>query len=725
MRIPSSVFAVGRYALALGVVAGSVALMSAPKNTEFTANDKAYYADPNTVNFVRPGLVITIQSATIAADNTISVTYKLTDPNGGVLDRLGVQTPGAVSVSFVAAYLPKGANEFWSYTTRVQTSPITKVSATQAGADSGGTTTANADGTYTYKFVTKAAAKGAVLPDLSLLHRIAAYGSRNLSDFDLGSFYDDAWFDFVPSGGTTTQQHDVVKTAICNACHDSGTGLNHGLAAHGGSRRSIEVCVVCHTSQSIDPDTGNSVAMDVMVHKIHAGPSLPSVIAGKPYQIIGNSQSLHDYSSVGYPATGSVLACTTCHSQTAGATQAKSYLTQPTRQACGSCHDDVNFATGLNHVNLPQVSDNQCASCHPPTGELEFDASITGAHTIAVNSKGISGIAVKILKVDNGVAGKAPLVSFTYKNLAGTPILPSSLTSASISFVMAGPTSDYGYTSFGTDVTTPGYVSETATTAMKCGTDGTCTYQFIHAIPAAAKGTFAIGVQSRATFTLMAGTAKQRTTTWGAKNDMFYFPVDGSALQARRVSVSQAKCEACHVSFGLHGNQRNQVEFCLICHNPSQGDQSQRPNAQVAADKTQPTQSVNMPWMIHRIHMGEQLAEVGASYTVVGNSGSHNDFSEVRYPVMGISGSTGNVQRCYMCHVNGAEAVLPTGKNPVKNASSPLDPAGAITSACTACHPSIPAFAHAVSNTDTKFGESCTICHGTGADFNATKVHAQ
>jgi hypothetical protein len=33
-----------------------------------------------------------------------------------------------------------------------------------------------------------------------------------------------------------------------------------------------------------------------MVHKIHAGPNLPSVKAGKPYVIIGNQQSVNDYS---------------------------------------------------------------------------------------------------------------------------------------------------------------------------------------------------------------------------------------------------------------------------------------------------------------------------------------------------------------------------------------------------------------------------------------------
>ena len=65
MRIPTSVFAVGRYALVLGLVTGSVLLMSAPKKTAFTPHDKAFYASEATVNFVRPGLVFKIISANI------------------------------------------------------------------------------------------------------------------------------------------------------------------------------------------------------------------------------------------------------------------------------------------------------------------------------------------------------------------------------------------------------------------------------------------------------------------------------------------------------------------------------------------------------------------------------------------------------------------------------------------------------------------------------------
>jgi hypothetical protein len=62
-------------ALILGLLVGvSTLYVEAQKKSTFTPQERAYYADPAVVAFVQPGLVITVVSATIASDGTISVT---------------------------------------------------------------------------------------------------------------------------------------------------------------------------------------------------------------------------------------------------------------------------------------------------------------------------------------------------------------------------------------------------------------------------------------------------------------------------------------------------------------------------------------------------------------------------------------------------------------------------------------------------------------------------
>jgi OmcA/MtrC family decaheme c-type cytochrome len=116
--------------------------------------------------------------------------------------------------------------------------------------------------------------------------------------------------------------------------------------------------------------------------------------------------------------------------------------------------------------------------------------------------------------------------------------------------------------------------------------------------------------------------------------------------------------------------------------------------------------------------------EFNNTYTIVGFGGSHNDFSDVRFPVMGDTGAVADTAKCYMCHVNNSETVFPIGKNPVADTQGKLNPAPATTSACTACHQNTSALAHAQAQTDPKFGESCDVCHASGAEFDVQKVHA-
>ena len=65
----------------------------------------------------KTGVVVKIQSAAIAKDGTITVRATIVDSDGIPLDRLGVATPGPVSMSFIAAYIPAGQTQYVSYTT--------------------------------------------------------------------------------------------------------------------------------------------------------------------------------------------------------------------------------------------------------------------------------------------------------------------------------------------------------------------------------------------------------------------------------------------------------------------------------------------------------------------------------------------------------------------------------------------------------------------------------
>jgi OmcA/MtrC family decaheme c-type cytochrome len=681
----------------------------------YNRNQKAAYLDPKVVEFIRPGFVVKINSASIAADGTITAVLTITDPAGMALDYTGINTPGVVSLSFTLGYIPNNGSQYVSYITAPSTGAAgtfvrpTSESPTSTAVPPGKLTSLG-NGQYQYVFGTKVPANF----DQTTSHRLATWGTRNMSAFNLPNEFASTWYDFVPNGSKLTKVRDVVATQACNQCHDQ-------LSAHGGTRRAVEVCVMCHTPAMIDSGTGQSVDFKVYIHKIHAGSSLPSVIAGGTYSVGGT-----DFSTVVYPAD--VRRCETCHNPKM-ATQANNYNTNPSAEACGACHDDVNFASGVNHAGGPQPDNSQCAMCHVPQGELEFDASVKGAHVIPTESSYLTGLNIAITKVSNNAAGQKPTVTLTLKDKNGAGI--AFPTGGSLSLTMTGPTSDYGNSNFGSDVTTKGYVTETVP-ATACDANGNCTYNFTHAIPADAKGTFAIGMESRRAETILPGTTKQQSVSYGAVNKVVYFSVDGSPVQNRRQVVAINNCNRCHVSLSLHGGLRNQTEYCVFCHNPSMSDFPTRPQASDPALKNAPNQGIAFPLMVHRIHTGENLQTMNRQYTIVGYGGSVNDFTDVRYPAMSPTGTTGDTRNCTMCHNTGTAYNLPMGKNAVADPQGPINPDPAITNACTACHATMPTASHAMANTS-GLGESCQACHsagtqgynGSGLDYGVDKVHAQ
>jgi OmcA/MtrC family decaheme c-type cytochrome len=699
-----------KWTLAALLLITSTVLVSSTQSP-FTQRDKAFYADEATINFVRPGLVFKILGHEIASDGTVKVRFRITDPKGVPLEREGINTPGPVSTSFILAYLPNDGDHWRAYTTRLKTStwpPTAGRQARQASADTGGSYQKVADGEYIYTFGTKLPANY----DKTATHAISLYGNRNLSEFELGVNYATDNYYFVPDGSAVKRVRQVITTDSCNKCHED-------LRFHGGSRKGMDNCILCHTPaytignlavQNTNPETGNTIDMTVMIHKIHMGANLPSVQAGKPYQFVGFGNALHDYSKVGMPSGASN--CQWCHEErNQKATHKNAWLTNPTRDACGSCHDNVNFATGEGHLGIIQISDRQCKNCHIPEGELDFDASIKGAHVLPQLSSLLRGAVATIERIENTAPGQRPRITFTLKDRQGKPMAISELLpgagNARLAFTLAGPTTDYG-AGIGTS-TTRGYVSEVVTATAVTGSPGLYTYTMTAAIPADAKGTWTIALEGRSHERILQGTLKEMAVQATIPNQVKYFSVDGSSVAPRRVVTTTATCNVCHARLWfLHGQNRDAIENCVICHNPSMTDAARRPAAQA------PPESINMATMIHRIHTGKDQPR---DYTIYGFGNIPHNYNHVAMPAPASAAS------CNLCHVNNshreAKGVLAT-VDP-RGWLNPMQPTAA---SCLGCHASQEAASHALAHTTT-LGESCGVCHGPGKTYSVDKVHAQ
>jgi len=634
-------------------------------------------ADQNLINFIRPGITVKIASAAIAQDGTITARVTIADPKGVPLDKDGIQTPGTVSLRFIAAYIPAGKKQYVSYTTTVLKATLnSNPSQTQAATDSGGTFKTNAVGDYTYTFATKAPSGY----DVTATHTIGVSAQRDLSEFITYAEWAETANDtvnFVPNGTAVKVIRSVVPTSACNQCHQP-------LFGHGGSRLTVEMCILCHTPQTINPDTQLTQDMNVLIHKIHMGENLPSVKAGTPYRI-WHRGAWSDFSEVAFPSgTNELKTCTVCHQN---APQAEQYATAPTRAACGSCHDDVNFATGVKHVDLPQVNDNLCTTCHTPTGELEFDASVKGAHTVANRSASLTGIVLKINSVTNAAPGQSPTVSFKVLDKSGNPIDIGKITY--IRAILSGPNVDYQYGSGG--IRTSEDPSKTP------GSGGNYTYTFTNKLPAAAAGSYTVSLQARNSVTLLAGTTKQTTATDWAVPVESYFTVDKSKTVSRRVVVTTAACSNCHYDLSfIHGASRANTQECAICHNPTLVDGTSKQNVSFAV-------------MVHSIHRGAELAN---PYTL----GSTN-YQSVGYP--------GDTRLCTGCHTANTYQVDNVGAvAPVATTGGIITPTvQPITAACMGCHDTKATAAHAISSTDPTFGESCVVCHGKSGFMPVDQVH--
>ena len=679
--------------------ASSPTLPTKPTASMFTQHDLEAFQSDEILAWVRPGVKIVVNSVVIGSDRKPVVDYNLTDSLDQPIDRLGKLTPGAVSVSFILSWYDPATRQYTSYITRTETAaaPSTTpgVKATQAATDSGGKTVDLATGHATYTF-------GNALPanfDQTKTHTLGMYATRPITDPFVKTYYANAEFNFRPDGQKVTDTWDKINMAAsCNNCHDP-------LSAHGGARRDVKLCVLCHQPQTVDADTGNTVDFKVMIHKIHDGANLPSVKGGKPYQIIGFGQSVVDFSTIVFPIGNEVTNCAFCHQGTDPKNvpaQSDVWFTKPSAVACGSCHDDVNFTTGANHPGGPQADDSACAKCHVPQGDLEFDASIKGAHTVPTKSAQLKGLKVSVVSATNLAPGKKPTVVLSVTNNDGSAVDGSKLDR--FAPIIAGNTTNYDFAQVFRETPTA------ANPATFDPTTGNTSYTFNNAVPATASGTWTVSADVYRNVKLARGDSTTATVAVreAAMNPIFNVAVTGG-LVPRRTVVQTQSCNVCHDQLGLHGGQRQNTQECVICHDPTL-------TAKVTSDPSGPQESVSFQRQIHRIHTGENLTQP----YVIGSS----NFNEVKFP--------GDTTDCAKCHT-GNSFTLPLAQTNIASVATLRDyfsPQGPATVACLGCHDNRDAAAHAYLNTVTFPGstvpaEACATCHGTGKDWDVARVHAK
>ncbi len=409
----------------------------------------------------------TITSATADSSGKVTVNFEVKDPANKAV--LGIKSIYAN----IAKLVPPPVDGTLSYTRWVPyLVRIQMVSGSDAGnwpkpdgtwayqgsRENNGTLTENGNGTYTYVFATNISnisfpdGGPAIAYERNLTHRVAimmggASGPTASAEFD-----------FVPDGSAVTTTRNIVETTACKSCH------GQGFAAHGGDRVTAGNCVTCHTTGMFDPQSGESLDFKVMIHKIHAGGELAS-IAGPDgivwdnpattvdesadnghYAIWGFNNTKFEWWKVEFPAV--IENCEKCH--TGSGAQVNNWKEVPSRAACGSCHDTIDFNADAGvsmHPGGLVTKDSQCSTCHPATGTINslIHPVVESHDWVADDQRNIPEFTVglSVSAPANGkyfVAGEAPKVTFTLTDAVDGGLVDHTALTSGASAVGCGTT---------------------------------------------------------------------------------------------------------------------------------------------------------------------------------------------------------------------------------------------------------------------------------------------
>jgi OmcA/MtrC family decaheme c-type cytochrome len=680
-------------------------------------------------------ILVEIQSVAIPdGGGAPTVTVRLSNDLG-----FGLTGLPAGTVGFVLSQLSPGpsagmSSEWQSYTTN---GSVGDVQAAYEAATTG-TYTDNGDGTYTYTFANALGDYPAGPTfDATKTHRLGLEIRTNrVLPENIPA--NNAPYDFVPAGGAPTFTRLIVNNAACNACHDN-------LAFHGDARFDIEYCVNCHNPYSIDPDTadqpwGGTVDMKQMVHKIHYGVNLTN-----GYFIVGYGDNVHDYSDVVFPQD--VRNCTTCHQESDPTVpQASNWRTVQNTTVCGSCHDDIDFAAGEHIGGISD--DSTCVNCHGDTSDVSG-----GAYRVAVVHEIPEAVAAEafeyeVVSIVDTAAGATPTVQIRVLNPTdpnyGTdpastaydlndPAGPFQVGSSRLRVDIAWNNDDFGNLDPNDDLARApdaGAPFAPIVIDFQTGADNVGNNVFektaSDAIPTGISGSGTVALEGRPQVDLGDG-----LVSLAVAGDSMPFAIDDPSAVARRSVVDIGKCNDCHNTLALHGDNRvGNTELCATCHNPNATDVQQRGVADTDCDtQLGPIEvSIDLKRMVHRIHAGN----IG----VCGYQNSAHDYTKVVYP--------GKLNNCEGCHLKGTyypvdpTAVLGTtidtgNDRSILSDDTVISPNSAV---CSSCHTSSLARNHMMQNggdfdaSKDETGalissgtETCQLCHGPGASADVGVMH--
>ncbi len=674
-----------------------------------------------------------------------TVSLRLSDRLGFGLKDLPVST-----ISFTLAQLSPppatGASSEWrSYITNGRTNPPNVQASTEGAAS--GTFVDNGDGTYEYTFANALSAYPAgPLYDATATHRLGVEIRTNRV-IATNIPANNAPYDFVPAGGSPTFTRLIVNNAACNACHDN-------LEVHGEARFDVEYCVTCHNPYSIDPDTasepwGGTVDMKQMIHKIHFGAELTN-----GYTIIGFGGRAHDFSGIEF--TQDVRNCTTCHQESdATVPQAGNWKAVQNRATCGSCHDWIDWdgsegdANLLHFGSLVFLDDAECASCHGPNA-----TALGGEYRVEVVHQIPEAIAAQAFKyevvsVANTAVGDNPTVQIrvldpTHPDYATDPAStaydlndpsgPFQVGSARLRVDVAWTNDDFGNLDPNDDLMrSPDsgapfapIVIDFKTGAVNVGNNVfEKTAAAADVIPSGVSGSGTAILEGRPQVDLGDGLVSLAVAGAGLS-----FSITDAAPVDRRHVVDIEKCNDCHKTLALHGDNRvGNTELCATCHNPNATDINRRvAGSECDIELGLDDESIDLKRMVHRIHAGN----VG----LCGYRNTAHDYAGVVYP--------GRLNNCEGCHLEGTyypvdpAAVLATSVDAGADRSTLTDDVAISpnSAVCSSCHMDDLARNHMIQNggdfnaakDDTGAlistgNETCQLCHGPGSTADTAVMH--